>query len=80
MSVRRRRFSWKSLRVAVQILAFLVVTAYFLSLVFPLRLPWPADALFQLDPSLEGAISLVMFTAGNADNDSSRHSNRPANG
>lgn len=50
MNSPHRRFSWKALRVSVQVLAFLAFTAYFLSIVFPLEPPWPADALFQLDP------------------------------
>lgn len=50
MSTKRRRFSWKTLRVSVQVLAFLAFTAYFLSIVFPLKQPWPADTLFMLDP------------------------------
>jgi len=50
MSSKRRRFSWKILRVSVQVLAFLAFTAFFLSIVFPLKPPWPPDALFMLDP------------------------------
>ncbi|MBN2081065.1 4Fe-4S binding protein [bacterium] len=46
----RRYLRWKPLRIIVQTVAFVAVFGYFLSLVYPLQPPWPADALFQLDP------------------------------
>jgi len=48
--MKRRRFSWKTLRVIVQVFAFLLVGAYFLGLVYPLEVSWRPDLLFQLDP------------------------------
>ena len=57
----RRKFNWKALRVVVQALSFLVVTAYFLSLVYPLDPPWRPDLLFQLDPLQH----LYMLLSGN---------------
>lgn len=50
MKQRARRLSWKTLRIAVQIVAVTAVCAYFLALVYPLRTPWRPDLLFQLDP------------------------------
>lgn len=45
-----RRFNWKALRVGSQILAVLLLGAYFLALVYPLKVSWRPDLLFQLDP------------------------------
>ena len=57
----RPRFNWKALRIVVQVLAFLVVTIYFLGLVYPLKTPWRPDLLFQLDPLQH----LYMLLSGN---------------
>jgi ferredoxin len=45
-----RRFNWKALRVGTQSAAAAAVVVYFLSLVYPLHVPWRPDLLFQLDP------------------------------
>jgi ferredoxin len=50
MKRERRRFSWKTLRICVQIAAVALIAAYFLYLVYPLKVAWRPDLLFQLDP------------------------------